>query len=302
LLWDTRFDPLKPRAIAYCASRADVERVVRWARSERVHVVPRSGGHSYAGYSSGNGHYEQEMGDCDNDNDIDIYGLNWQVGGFNFNDISLTNNGAGVFGSLAVLPGSGSDDNEADFLDYDNDGDLDVYVANFSGQDRLYRNNFTGTTFSHMNVDSTEMAANTAFTRLVRPHDDGRHRRGGSPNTGQPEYFLKNSHNNADTIAPRLAHGQVSNRVASDADLSACSSNDNQSYYWHLAQPSVLQYRVVPGALFRRRCTTRRHELFRGTIPQSGRRRVLRGDRQSRQRRHLGDQEFRRSELPDNLQ
>jgi FAD/FMN-containing dehydrogenase len=55
LLWDTRFDLLKPRAIAYCASGADVERIVRWARSERIHVVPRSGGHSYAGYSSGNG-------------------------------------------------------------------------------------------------------------------------------------------------------------------------------------------------------------------------------------------------------
>ena len=55
LLWDTRFDRLQPRAIAYCASRADVERIVRWARSERVHVVPRSGGHSYGGYSSGNG-------------------------------------------------------------------------------------------------------------------------------------------------------------------------------------------------------------------------------------------------------
>jgi FAD/FMN-containing dehydrogenase len=55
LLWDTRFDPLKPRALAYCASRADVEKLVRWARSARIHVVPRSGGHSYAGYSSGNG-------------------------------------------------------------------------------------------------------------------------------------------------------------------------------------------------------------------------------------------------------
>jgi FAD/FMN-containing dehydrogenase len=55
LLWDTRFDPLRPRAIAYCASRADVERIVRWARSAGIHVVPRSGGHSYAGYSSGNG-------------------------------------------------------------------------------------------------------------------------------------------------------------------------------------------------------------------------------------------------------
>jgi FAD/FMN-containing dehydrogenase len=55
LLWDTRFDALKPRAIAYCASSADVQRIVRWARSERIHLVPRSGGHSYAGYSSGKG-------------------------------------------------------------------------------------------------------------------------------------------------------------------------------------------------------------------------------------------------------
>jgi FAD/FMN-containing dehydrogenase len=55
VLWDTRFDGLKPRAVAYCASSADVERIVSWAQSERIHIVPRSGGHSYAGYSSGNG-------------------------------------------------------------------------------------------------------------------------------------------------------------------------------------------------------------------------------------------------------
>jgi FAD/FMN-containing dehydrogenase len=55
LLWDTRFDGLKPRAIAYCANATDVERIVRWARARNIHIVPRSGGHSYAGYSSGNG-------------------------------------------------------------------------------------------------------------------------------------------------------------------------------------------------------------------------------------------------------
>ena len=55
LLWDTRFDGLKPRAIAYCANVADVERIVRWGRARQLHVVPRSGGHSYAGYSSGDG-------------------------------------------------------------------------------------------------------------------------------------------------------------------------------------------------------------------------------------------------------
>jgi FAD/FMN-containing dehydrogenase len=54
-LWNTRFDGLRPRAIVYCASIPDVQRVVRWGRKNAIHVVPRSGGHSYAGYSSGNG-------------------------------------------------------------------------------------------------------------------------------------------------------------------------------------------------------------------------------------------------------
>jgi FAD/FMN-containing dehydrogenase len=54
-LWDSRFDGLRPRAVAYCANAADVERVVRWAKRHGVRVVPRSGGHSYGGYSSGNG-------------------------------------------------------------------------------------------------------------------------------------------------------------------------------------------------------------------------------------------------------
>jgi FAD/FMN-containing dehydrogenase len=54
-LWDTRFDSLRPRAIAYCANAADVQRTVRWGRAHGIRIVPRSGGHSYGGYSSGNG-------------------------------------------------------------------------------------------------------------------------------------------------------------------------------------------------------------------------------------------------------
>ena len=38
-----------------CADAADVQRVVRWGRKHHVRVVPRSGGHSYGGWSSGNG-------------------------------------------------------------------------------------------------------------------------------------------------------------------------------------------------------------------------------------------------------
>ena len=52
LLFDTRFDSIKPKAVVYCESREDVQRTVRWARKHAVRIVPRSAGHSYGGYSS----------------------------------------------------------------------------------------------------------------------------------------------------------------------------------------------------------------------------------------------------------
>ena len=45
----------RPLAVAQPVSVADVQACVRWALRYRVHIVPRSGGHSYAGYSTGNG-------------------------------------------------------------------------------------------------------------------------------------------------------------------------------------------------------------------------------------------------------
>ena len=55
LLFDTRFDAVKPRAVVFCESPADVQRTVRWARLHAVRIVPRSGGHSYGGYSTTSG-------------------------------------------------------------------------------------------------------------------------------------------------------------------------------------------------------------------------------------------------------
>jgi len=55
LLFDTRFDAIKPRGVVYCESTADVQRTVRWARKHAVRIVPRSGGHSYGGYSTTSG-------------------------------------------------------------------------------------------------------------------------------------------------------------------------------------------------------------------------------------------------------
>ncbi len=55
LLYDPRFDDMNPAAVAYCASPADVQRCVSFARAHGIGPVPRCGGHSYGGYSSGPG-------------------------------------------------------------------------------------------------------------------------------------------------------------------------------------------------------------------------------------------------------
>lgn len=93
-----------------------------------------------AGYATGHGHYDQELGDLDGDGDLDIYGVNWRHAGFNFRDTTLENLGDGQFVDSITVLASEPDDYEADYVDYDLDGDLDVFVACFSGQDRLYRN------------------------------------------------------------------------------------------------------------------------------------------------------------------
>ncbi|MEV6796191.1 FAD-binding oxidoreductase [Streptomyces sp. NPDC051320] len=55
-LYNTRFDNLKPAAVAYVADEADIRECLAYAQAHHVPVSIRNGGHSYAGWSSGNGH------------------------------------------------------------------------------------------------------------------------------------------------------------------------------------------------------------------------------------------------------
>jgi len=96
--------------------------------------------HFPVGYSTGMGHYDQEVGDLDNDGDLDILGVNWLF----YADNTLRNDGSGVFTTLQTLASSGSDDNEGDFIDYDQDGALDVFMTNWSSASRLYRGDGSG--------------------------------------------------------------------------------------------------------------------------------------------------------------
>jgi FAD/FMN-containing dehydrogenase len=52
LLFDERFDGIKPLAVLRAAGAEDVRQAILWARRRGVRIVARSGGHSYGGYSS----------------------------------------------------------------------------------------------------------------------------------------------------------------------------------------------------------------------------------------------------------
>ncbi|MFI1004547.1 FAD-binding oxidoreductase [Streptomyces galbus] len=54
-LYNTRFDGLKPAAVAYVAHPDDIRTALSFARAHGTKVAIRNGGHSYAGWSSGDG-------------------------------------------------------------------------------------------------------------------------------------------------------------------------------------------------------------------------------------------------------
>jgi FAD/FMN-containing dehydrogenase len=53
--WNLRFASILPAAIARCVSTDDVRTCILWAQSNDIPLVARSGGHSYAGYSTTTG-------------------------------------------------------------------------------------------------------------------------------------------------------------------------------------------------------------------------------------------------------
>ncbi|WKX71178.1 FAD-binding oxidoreductase [Streptomyces sp. XD-27] len=54
-LYNTRFDALRPAAVAYVGNTADIAECLAFARRHGTRVAIRNGGHSYAGWSSGDG-------------------------------------------------------------------------------------------------------------------------------------------------------------------------------------------------------------------------------------------------------
>ena len=86
--------------------------------------------------------------DYDNDGNVDLY-----VTGGDRENTLLRNRGDGTFENVTAaagvgvpgVPGRDISRSSASFVDYDNDGDLDLFAGNVAGSDFLFRNNGDGT-------------------------------------------------------------------------------------------------------------------------------------------------------------
>ncbi len=196
-----------------------------------------------------NNNYEQELGDFDNDGDLDLYGLNWPA----LNDIVARNDGNGNFGTFTQLSGSGADDNEGDFFDYNNDSFLDIYVCNFSGQDKLYQNsgppNYTFT-----NVTASQLPGENSIGLGADANDvdmDGDYDLLTANDAGQADRFFKNVGQIADNKAPYLPNlEQAPDRTPSSVPTSIrVQVYDNAS--WNITQfnTGTLEYQVNGGSV-----------------------------------------------------
>ena len=106
-------------------------------------------------------YYGMAWGDFDDDGDLDLYLKDSDSGGGFANGELYRNDGGGTFSEIAssagVLGTSGWTWS-ANWADYDNDGDLDLYVANHNLANNLYRNNGDNT---FTDVGSTAGVAST---------------------------------------------------------------------------------------------------------------------------------------------
>ncbi len=225
-----------------------------------------------AGYATGEGHYEQEMGDLDSDGDLDIYGLNWLVVGGSLNDSTLVNTGNGTYTGSTTMSGSGNDDNEADFFDYDMDGDLDIFIAAFANQNRLYRNNFVGAGFSFTNVTTTFLPINntTALDAdCCDVDEDGDTDVFVANDSNAAEWYDQNTSTANDVFAPALKSlEQAPNRVAGAAPtVIRVQVYDNAPYYINWYNPTQIEYSVNGGAFTPLPMKPSMGQIFRGELP-----------------------------------
>jgi hypothetical protein len=155
-----------------------------------------------AGVPADSSCYSYDFGDIDGDGDLDLIGANG-LSGSNA-EILLANNGAGVYSNVSgqISPNPSQDDNDSKFLDWDNDGDLDLLIARLGGGEKSYLNNGAGFFTQVTNVIQS-ITDSSLDIKVADLNNDGRYdvvTAQGESGSYQNRIYINNGP--VDTLAP----------------------------------------------------------------------------------------------------
>ncbi len=250
---------------------ADYDLDVRTASTapnqSRLYLNDGSGVYTAAvGMPGDNNCYSYDFGDIDGDGDIDLLGANGAASGNN-SEILLANNGLGGFVTVSgqISPNLvGADDNDSKFIDYDNDGDLDLVIARLGGQanvqgERLYQNDGSGN-FTQIldeisiNLDSTldimvaDFDNNGTYDMITAQGESGSFTNRYYINTGPadtiPPTIVRTQQlaDTPDTVGPYVVHATVADSHTSDRNFFDKGIFVNYSVNGGAAQQVAMQY------------------------------------------------------------
>jgi len=237
---------------------------------------------------SGGNNYECEPVDADGDGDFDVWMKNYNGNtdrllrndgftpglGFEFTQMN-----AWIKGDPVV------DENEVDFVDFDGDGDLDAFVANFGGTNYLYQSSLAqGVPLGSGIYHRTDTSGLASQGELPTTFNGGTTLDGETAdmdNDGDPDLLLANDGGQQNRYFENVlgvpdTHAPIFLGVTAQADKPAGTStvihaliNDNSAFYITAYYDADLVYTVDGGSANTLGMFSMGGQLFRGVIPDS---------------------------------
>lgn len=175
--------------------------------------------------------FQASWGDYDNDGDMDVL-LGHAGGPRGIANLLYRNDGDAVF--TRIRTGRVATDRDgtlgSGWGDYDNDGDLDLLVAN-GGLDKLYQNNGDGT-FTSMTANSVGPIVSTSgnsWGAAWADYDNDGFLDAIIVNQGGPNYLYRNAATNDNHWISLTAVGTTSNRSGIGAKITVWATIDGQA-------------------------------------------------------------------------